>query len=145
MFCMRNGEYVFDIETHKRNHASCITLANMAMSRGCDVVVSNTFTTIKEMQPYLDAAKLWGHKVMVVKMLNDFGSKHNVPGDVIDAMADRWEDFSGEEEVGSSSNLNKHVLLPTSDGSIGKMTQEDRDEVLRYALKRSNETLSGKD
>jgi len=60
------------------------------------VIVSNTFTTIGEMQPYLDAAKEYDYTVQVVDCHGTFGSVHGVPEEVIERMRARWEQYKGE-------------------------------------------------
>lgn len=96
MFCIINSGYVFDIKKHKSNHAKCLDIARSAISHGCDIVVSNTFTQVWEMQPYIELAEEYGAKLEVVRMCREFTSTHNVPGFVIDKMRDRFEPFNGE-------------------------------------------------
>ena len=59
------------------------------------VAVSNTFTQLWEMQPYIDLVKSeefsadW--EVCIVEMHNNFGSVHGVPTEAIERMRSRWE------------------------------------------------------
>lgn len=55
------------------------------------VIVSNTFTTIAELGPYLDYAKDQGYAVQVIECKGNFQSIHNVPQTTIDRMKARWE------------------------------------------------------
>lgn len=69
----------------------CQNMAREAMVHGCDLVVSNTFTRVWEMKPYLDLARVFGYDVGIVEVRGDFGSVHNVPPEVMAKMRDRWE------------------------------------------------------
>lgn len=96
MLTVVNGKYDFVAEKLKERHATCISIASLALLCGSDVVVSNTFTTLKEMAPYLDAAKKSKAEIIVIKMTGNYTSVHNVPADVLQRMQERWEDYEGE-------------------------------------------------
>ena len=57
------------------------------------IAVANTFTRIKEMQPYIDLAKRYGYRVHVitVEKNHDGDNEHEVPDDAINKMATRWQ------------------------------------------------------
>lgn len=57
-------EYNFDASKLGVAHEWCKRKSEEAMSLGYDLVVSNTFTTEKEIQPYLDLAEQYGYKVV---------------------------------------------------------------------------------
>ena len=80
-------------EAAKRAHAICQSQARNALVCGSSVVVSNTFTQVWEMQPYLDMAKQYRAQVEIITATGDYKSIHNVPDDVIQAMRDRWEEY----------------------------------------------------
>lgn len=63
---------------------------NMATVRE-DIVVSNTFTTEKELKPYIDLAKEYGYNVttVVVENRNNTDSIHDVPQEIRQRQADR--------------------------------------------------------
>jgi len=59
-FWMVDGEYKFDMSRIKEAHQWCQDKTKSMLNMGQSVVVSNTFTTQKEMKPYFDMAKeLW--------------------------------------------------------------------------------------
>lgn len=60
------------------------------MKSGSNPVVSNTFTTQREVNPYLDLAKEYGYKVNIIECKGNFGSIHNVPPETIEKMKRRW-------------------------------------------------------
>ena len=57
-----------------------------------EIVVSNTSTTEKELQPYLDLATKYDYKVVSLIVENRHGnsSVHNVPDETIDKMRNRF-------------------------------------------------------
>ena len=63
---------------------------------GRSVVVSNTFTTKREILPYIYAAEEARASVSVVHVTGEFGSVHGVPAETLAAMAARWERWEGE-------------------------------------------------
>ena len=73
-------------------HDICQARAHNTLAFGGSVVVSNTFTQQWEMQPYLDMARQYGAQIEVITATGDYGSIHNVPDNVIQAMRERWEE-----------------------------------------------------
>lgn len=82
------GNYNFDFSKIKEAHAWCQDSTSLALGHGLDVVVSNTFTQLWEMQPYLKM----GCPVEIIVATGNFENIHNVPTDIIEKMRDRWED-----------------------------------------------------
>lgn len=101
MFHVRDGEYKWKGERVREAHAWCQRMTMDAMSSGMDVVVSNTFTTKKELQPYLYIANnpSYNRKLEIYKCTGNYGNIHDVPEESIKKMKDRWEDYEGEIEV----------------------------------------------
>lgn len=92
-FTTDNGDYAFDRLRLKEAHAWCFEQTKKALESGSNVAVSNTFTQIWEMQPYIDLAKQLGNTLQVVALFGNFGSIHNVPDETIERMKARWEDY----------------------------------------------------
>lgn len=92
MFFVNGGKYTFEGERIAMAHALCRRLT-MEVIDYSDVVVSNTFTTLKELKPYLD---LPYEKLQVIKCVGEFGSVHGVPDKALDRMKRRWQDYEGE-------------------------------------------------
>ena len=85
------GEYKFDIARLAEAHQWCLDHTRKTMEMGQSPVVSNTFTTCKEMKPYFDLAKEFGIVPTVMVCQNSFGNIHNVPQETLDRMAARFE------------------------------------------------------
>ena len=99
MFHTHNGKYDFNAS---KQHAAvnwCFKATEFAMMNGMDVVVSNTFTQRRFVQPYADLAKKYGYEFKVYDMNGNFGDVHNVPKDVKDRMAKQFEIWPNAIEV----------------------------------------------
>lgn len=91
-FTTPNGVYRFDATKLPDAHKWCFDRAKEAIMRGHhNVIVSNTFTTKKEMQPYVELADVLGANLQIILCQADFGSTHNVPEHVIENMKQRFE------------------------------------------------------
>jgi len=95
-----NGDYIFRPELLGLAHRECWRRTFEAFDHGLDyAIVSNTFTTAKEMEPYLKEAETRGLNVVVYRMDNEFGSIHGVPAKTIESMKARFVDYPGEIKI----------------------------------------------
>ena len=100
-FINEEGEYVFDAFKLHKAHEWCIASIEAAMQRNKEsegkyfpeIVVSNTTTTQKEIQPYLDLAKAYDYNVVSLIVENRHGnnSVHGVAEETMDKMEKRFE------------------------------------------------------
>jgi predicted kinase len=86
-----NGKYKFDRSNIRQAHEWCQTSTKHALAEGKSVIVSNTFTTVKELKPYFQMAKTVGITPTVYICQNDWGSIHGVPEDTMIAMKSRFQ------------------------------------------------------
>lgn len=91
MYFMRNGEYRFDIYRLKGAHEWCRDQVHKELYDGRSVVVSNTFTTFKELMSYLEAASVLDCDVTMIECTGRWQNVHNVPQDKLDAMSARFQ------------------------------------------------------
>ena len=107
-FMTNTKDYDFHHDLLKEAHAWCLgTVANTMFVDSPDkIVVSNTFITKWEMQPYLDLAQKMGYTVKVYKTAGPWDAstlaqrnEHNVPIDVIRRQIAKFEPFDGEIEL----------------------------------------------
>lgn len=91
MFFMENGEYKFDASMLPNAHRWCQNETRSALQAGMDVVVSNTFTTLREMEPYFAMAREFGLTPNVVLAEGDFGNVHGVPAEALERMKRRFQ------------------------------------------------------
>jgi hypothetical protein len=98
MYFIRDGNYEFNPSWLHAAHTWCLDSATAFLIKGIDVVVSNTFTTMKEMQPYIDLAQRFGLELVIIEMRTQYGSIHGVPEATMEKMRNRWvtlpEDFN---------------------------------------------------
>jgi len=98
MFHMQDGEYKWKGGRVKYGHQWCYDTVRHNLMY-VDVVVSNTFTQLWEMQKYLDLYDEVDYptfELEVIKCTGDYGTIYPVPQEAIDKMANRWEDYEGE-------------------------------------------------
>lgn len=86
-----NGNYNFDISRIKEAHEWCQRVTHKNLEVGFDTIVSNTFTTKKELKPYFDIAKEFGIVPNVILCQNQWQNVHNVPQEALDRMKARFE------------------------------------------------------
>ncbi len=92
MFFVQDGKYQFKGERIAMAHALCRRLAMETITYS-DVVVSNTFTMVKEMKPYFD---LPYDTLEVIRCVGNHGSIHDVPEKSLQRMKSRFQDYEGE-------------------------------------------------
>lgn len=88
-----DGNYNFDIEKLHAAHMQCQTKTSKAMDDLVQCIfVSNTFTTEKELKPYLQLAEEKGYQVVSLVVENRHGGKsvHNVPEEALTRMKNRF-------------------------------------------------------
>lgn len=89
------GEYKFDARMIKIAHEWCYSKTVRALRRGHDVVVSNTFTQLWELNKYLEIPSIVdGVEIEIVEMKSQYGNVHGVPEDTLAKMKARWEDVA---------------------------------------------------
>ena len=100
-FYDKDGNYNFDFYKLHQAHKWCqdsvkTAMLDNAISKGKyypEIVVSNTSTTEKELEPYYELAKLFNYTVVSLIVENRHGNKstHNVPDETIYKMKNRFE------------------------------------------------------
>lgn len=98
-FIDSKGFYVYNPSLIKAAHNWCQTKTEEDLRIGKSVVVSNTFTTLKEIKPYEDIAKKLNIKFEIYQANNSFKNIHNVPEEVLQRMKDRWQEYPGAIQI----------------------------------------------
>jgi predicted kinase len=91
MFFMQDGKHIYDTNKIKEAHTWCQEQVEMALAMGQNVVVSNTFVKLIEMQPYKELAKKYMARLSILECNGEYGSIHNVPQEIIEKMKENWE------------------------------------------------------
>jgi tRNA uridine 5-carbamoylmethylation protein Kti12 len=82
-----DGVYVYDPSKIKYAHNMCVDAAKKALESGLNVVVSNTFVKIWELQRYIDL----GYPFRIIEANGKWKNTHSVAVCIINQMARRWE------------------------------------------------------
>lgn len=98
-FVDEKDNYNFDKTKLYLAHRWCQEKVCQTLQRGENVVVSNTSTTLKEVQTYIDIAKYCNVPVRVIRMTGDYGNIHGVPEETLKKMKERFQDYPGEELI----------------------------------------------
>jgi predicted kinase len=89
--------YCYDAAKNDEIHAECLDEARAALAQGFDVVVSNTFVTLAQLQPYLDMVEAGGHGVTVIRVEGAFPNVHGVSEEVVKKMRREFESYPKEK------------------------------------------------
>jgi energy-coupling factor transporter ATP-binding protein EcfA2 len=87
MYLEVNGVYIYDSSKIRAAHDWCVASAKMALQRGENVVISNTFVKEWEMRRYVEL----GFPFKIVEMKDCWPNIHGVPLDRIEIMKNGWE------------------------------------------------------
>lgn len=87
MFLLVDGVYIYDASKVKAAHDWCVAKAKESLEKGLNVVISNTFVKVWEMDRYVQL----GFPYRIIEMQNLWKNIHGVPKDKVDEMAKRWE------------------------------------------------------
>ncbi len=94
-----NG-YAYDPRHIREAHRVCQERTRQALEDGRCVVVSNTFTTLAELEPYLTMSD----SIRIVEATGRWQNVHGVPQHRVDEMRKRWEPTAGIAERLARSN-----------------------------------------
>ena len=90
MFFMKDGEYCYDSKLIKEAHQWCQKQVREGIKQGENIVVSNTFIKVWEMNPYFGM----NVPVRVVEATGDYDNIHDVPKEAVLRMKEKFEAFS---------------------------------------------------
>ena len=90
MYFERGGKYQHDRSQISNAHAWCQTMTRAALTDGKRVVVSNTFTRLRDLEPYL---QMTTGAVQVIEATGQWKNIHHVPPEALANMARMWEPF----------------------------------------------------
>lgn len=90
-FYDEQGNYNFDPSKLHQAHQRCLYNTRVCLTGNQPVIVSNTFTTKKELKPYFELAREFGIVPTVLLAQNGFGSIHGVPDEKMEQMRKRFQ------------------------------------------------------
>lgn len=91
LFCDTNGIYKFDLQLWSRACDLVQCLVDCALSRQENVLVSDVFPCLEDVQPYQDLAQQHGAKFKIVTCTEQFGNIHRVPMFILKQMRESFK------------------------------------------------------
>lgn len=88
------GVYTFNIAFIQDAHLWCQLETKRLLLMGKDVYVTNTFTRLWELAPYIELGRQLECTITIIECTNDFGNIHNVPEEVIANMTNHFDDVN---------------------------------------------------
>lgn len=89
-FINESGVYVYDDYLLRYAYVECAKMTDEWLALGRTAIVSNTFTTKREIAPYFDLAKKYGIVPSVLLCQNDYGSINDVSEFKMNRMKNRF-------------------------------------------------------
>lgn len=99
MFFTCNGKFEWDSEKSREYHSECMTFTRLALRIGMDVVVSNVFARIREVEAYMELAKEYNATFELYRTVGDYGNIHEIPPDGLKYLQNAWQNIPGERIV----------------------------------------------
>jgi predicted kinase len=94
------GNYKFNREKLKYCHSQCLKATENAMKLEKDpIIVSNTSLTKKEAKPYFLLAKKYKYNIVLVHLMTEYKSVHEVPESKIQQMKNRRQIYKIKEII----------------------------------------------
>lgn len=91
------GEYEFNPKRLGFCHNMCGMRVNLAMSKGLNVIQSNTNLRRRDIDNYIDDAAEYGYQVVIIRLHSNYGSIHNVPPNKIKQMKRMMDEFDWKD------------------------------------------------
>lgn len=96
MFFIRDGKYEWKASENAEAARNREQFVRLALQCNMDVVVSDVFYQISEIEPYEKMAQEYGAIFSVYKMNNSYRDIHNVSQCHIEIFKKRWEPYLSE-------------------------------------------------
>jgi adenylate kinase family enzyme len=122
----KNGKYNFDAKGLGQAHKECWNNVLHNLKSGCNTIVSNTFTTHKETEKYLNLRNYQVYYTFPNRIRNmdisDFckSSIHKVPKETISKQYKRWLDY-----VNNNMDLSHYLI---EEESLLEKLEKERDK-----------------
>jgi predicted kinase len=91
MYFEKDGEYKFVPSDLSKAHNWCYQMAEQSIQLGDTVIVSNTFTTQREVDPYSKLAKKYNIPFEIILLTENYGNIHGVPQETLNKMQRRFQ------------------------------------------------------
>lgn len=95
-FINSDGSYYFHRDELTEAHNDCLRRFTEGLLDGYNVVVSNTFIRLQQLDDYIKFCREFGFNFIVIKPQQQFPNVHGVSQEIIDRQLSRYERFSRE-------------------------------------------------
>lgn len=99
-FVDEKGNYSFDFAFHQKAKDVCVQNVINSIISGDSVVVSNTYTKIKEMDDIIDFVNEMKVPYRIFEMYYNFENVHSVPDSVVDEKKQNFEPHENAIKIG---------------------------------------------
>ena len=96
MWHIRDGMYCWRPENMPKAISWCMSMAEAALREGMDVVVCNTFTKARFIEPYKRLAEKFNASFTVYRCTGNFKNVHSLDEQLVQRFRDSMEDWPGE-------------------------------------------------
>lgn len=96
-FVNKKGQYKYDHDKLKLAHHVCQLHTLASLREGNNTVVSNTFSEMWEIDPYIEIAIETGAKIKIKSLKTWYGSIHDVPEDSMKRFRKRFTKITNKD------------------------------------------------
>lgn|SRR5574341_850587 len=94
-----DGKYIFNPNLIIDAQDWCKTMVKLAMLEEKNIVVSNTFTQMWQLDPYIVMGIKNGYNIKIIEMRGTYGSIYNLPLESMERMKRNWRELKPEYKV----------------------------------------------
>jgi predicted kinase len=96
MFFMTESGYRFEASKLNLAHHFCFNNTKNALANNSNCIVANTFSTLSEIEPYLNLGKEYNARIVIYRMTGHYQNVHSVPEKTIMKIQNRFIDMPNE-------------------------------------------------
>ncbi|MDP7536845.1 MAG: AAA family ATPase [Methylococcales bacterium] len=93
MYFIKNEQYSFDKHQLQKAHQWCLSQTEIAFKNNMDVVVSNTFVQLWELERYIKLANLYNVNYKIIEATGNYHNSHNIPEAKLIQLKNKWQQF----------------------------------------------------
>jgi len=91
MYFIKNEHYNFDKHQLQKAHQWCLSQTEMALKNNMDVVVSNTFIQLWELERYIKLANHYNVNYTIIEAIGNYPTIHNIPEAKLLQLKNKWQ------------------------------------------------------
>lgn len=106
-YFVKQGQYQFERDKLQSAHDWNRQRFTQALHEGGDIIVSNTFIKLWELNKYLEHIDTSTIRVTIYELHSQYGGVHDVPQEVVDRTRKHFEPYTGTDVLVMTSNQPK--------------------------------------